>query len=68
IGKGIFFCAALANLRAMPAYELSVLWKRSETMETLTIRSDNEAISFQLKKRLRRFNHLLYSSCVFCIS
>ena len=48
-GNGIFFSAALANLRAMPANELSDLRKRSETKETLTKRSETAAKALQFK-------------------
>jgi hypothetical protein len=48
-GNGIFFSAALANLRAMPANELSNLRKRSETKETLTKRSETAAKALQFK-------------------
>jgi hypothetical protein len=48
-GNGIFFSAALANLRAMPANELSDLRKRSETKETLRKRSETAARALQFK-------------------
>ena len=48
-GNGIFFSAAIANLRALPANELSDLRKRSETKETLTKRSETAARALQFK-------------------
>jgi hypothetical protein len=48
-GNGIFFSAAIANLRAMPANELSDLRKRSETKETFRKRSETAARALQFK-------------------
>ena len=48
-GNGIFFSAAIANLRAMPANELSDLRKRSETKETFSKRSETAARALQFK-------------------